>query len=185
VPFDVGIRSGTAPKKRRSTGVARVVAGAARGTTTGARRVTRRVAPRQAVRQRPSRQYRRHRPSPRTRNAQTIVRVGRAAKATHKQKLSALATALVESNLRNVRYGDRDSLGLFQQRPSQGWGAPKYLLNPSYAAWRYYDEAKRLDRRGLRPGDLAQVVQKSAYPERYGQRLSEAKRLLRRLEKRA
>ena len=51
----------------------------------------------------------------------------------------AVSTAIVESQLRNVGYGDRDSLGLFQQRPSQGWGVPRELLNPVLAAGKFYD----------------------------------------------
>ena len=38
-----------------------------------------------------------------------------------------------ESKVRNITYGDRDSLGLFQQRPSQGWGTPEQILNPEYS----------------------------------------------------
>ncbi len=48
----------------------------------------------------------------------------------------ALATAIQESSLRNLDYGDRDSLGLFQQRPSQGWGTVEQIADPYYATRR-------------------------------------------------
>ena len=51
----------------------------------------------------------------------------------------ALATAQQESRLRNLDYGDRDSLGLFQQRPSQGWGTEAQVQDPAYAAGKFYD----------------------------------------------
>ena len=51
----------------------------------------------------------------------------------------ALATAYQESGIRNIRYGDRDSLGLFQQRPSQGWGTEKQILDPHYSTGKFYD----------------------------------------------
>ena len=74
-----------------------------------------------------------------------------------------LAAALQESKLRNLPYGDRDSLGLFQQRPSQGWGTPSQLLNPRYAAAAFYRGLRRV--RGWRSLPIylaAQRVQRSA-----------------------
>lgn len=50
----------------------------------------------------------------------------------------AYATALQESKLQNLRYGDRDSVGIFQQRPSQGWGTRSKLLDPVYASTRFF-----------------------------------------------
>ena len=55
----------------------------------------------------------------------------------------AVSAAIVESQLRNVAYGDRDSLGLFQQRPSQDWGLPRDILNPALAAGKFYDALRR------------------------------------------
>ncbi len=52
----------------------------------------------------------------------------------------AIATAMQETRLMNLSYGDRDSVGLFQQRPSQGWGAKEQLMDETYAANRFYDE---------------------------------------------
>jgi len=75
----------------------------------------------------------------------------------------ALATALQESKLRNLDYGDRDSVGLFQQRPSQGWGSPEQIQDPRYAAARFYRALARV--RGwqtLPVAEAAQRVQRSA-----------------------
>ncbi len=80
----------------------------------------------------------------------------------------AMATAYQESKLENVAGGDRDSLGLFQQRPSQGWGTPKQLMRPSYAANAFYDALVKVD--GYTTMDIgaaAQSVQHSAYPGAY------------------
>ena len=66
-------------------------------------------------------------------NAATIIRVAQQKGAPPRAWLVALATAKQESDLINVNYGDRDSLGLFQQRPSQGWGTPAQVLDPVYS----------------------------------------------------
>lgn len=80
----------------------------------------------------------------------------------------ALATALQESKLRNLDYGDRDSLGLFQQRPSQGWGSPAQVTDPVYAAGKFYDALVKLDDyRTMDIGDAAQEVQRSGFPDAY------------------
>jgi hypothetical protein len=57
----------------------------------------------------------------------------------------AIATVLQESKMHNLPYGDRDSLGLFQQRPSQGWGTPAQLLTPSFAAEAFYRHLEKVD----------------------------------------
>lgn len=80
----------------------------------------------------------------------------------------ALATAFQESKLYNLEEGDRDSLGLFQQRPSQGWGTRAEVLNPSYAANAFYNALERVD--GYDTMEItkaAQEVQRSGYPEAY------------------
>ena len=66
-------------------------------------------------------------------NAQAIIGVAKGMGAPPRAWLVALATAMQESTLRNIDYGDRDSLGLFQQRPSQGWGSPAEVTDPSTA----------------------------------------------------
>ncbi|QWC86966.1 hypothetical protein KLP28_12465 [Nocardioidaceae bacterium] len=82
----------------------------------------------------------------------------------------AIATARQESKWRNLDYGDRDSLGMFQQRPSQGWGTEAQVQRPRYAINAFYDALEQV------PGytDLeitvaAQEVQRSAFPDAYGQ----------------
>ena len=81
-----------------------------------------------------------------------------------------LATAMQESKLRNIDYGDRDSLGLFQQRPSQGWGTPDQVQDPIYAAKRFFQALAELpDFEAMSITEAAQAVQRSAYPEAYAQ----------------
>src|SRR5260221_9209159 len=70
-------------------------------------------------------------------NAATIAAVGRARGLPERAVIVAVATARQESKLRNLSYGDRDSLGLFQQRPSQGWGTPEQTADPGYAAGKF------------------------------------------------
>lgn len=113
--------------------------------------------------------------------ARTICQVAHQLGANAKVLLSAYEAAIVESGVRNLNYGDRDSLGVFQQRPSQGWGTPAQIMNPSYAAHQYISRAIASDRRnrGLSPGQLAQSVQRSAFPERYDQRQGQALALIR------
>jgi hypothetical protein len=80
----------------------------------------------------------------------------------------ALTTAFQESKIRNLRYGDRDSLGLFQQRPSQGWGTEKQILDMVHATNAFYDALVKF--RGYESADIttiAQRVQRSGFPEAY------------------
>lgn len=80
----------------------------------------------------------------------------------------ALATAIQESKLRNIAYGDRDSLGLFQQRPSQDWGTREQILDPVYATNAFYDELIQISGyEQLAVTDAAQQVQRSAFPDAY------------------
>lgn len=81
-----------------------------------------------------------------------------------------IATAVQESKLRNIDYGDQagpDSRGLFQQRPSQGWGTEKQIMDPLYAANRFFQELQTFDYRSLPVTEAAQKVQRSAFPEAY------------------
>lgn len=101
-------------------------------------------------------------------NAATITAVGTGRGLPERAVAIALATALQESGLRNISHGDRDSLGLFQQRPSQGWGTPKEILDPTYAAAEFYKHLVKV--RGYQDLPLtvaAQRVQRSGYPEAY------------------
>jgi hypothetical protein len=79
-----------------------------------------------------------------------------------------IATAMQESRLENIDYGDRDSVGLFQQRPSQGWGTEAQVQDPVYAAGIFYDRLVGVP--GWDTGrltDVAQTVQRSGFPEAY------------------
>ena len=83
-----------------------------------------------------------------------------------------IATGYQESKLRNIDYGDRvgpDSRGLFQQRPSQGWGTEEQVMDPVYAANRFYQELELVapDFEQLDITVAAQKVQRSAYPDAY------------------
>ncbi|GGI72439.1 hypothetical protein [Pseudarthrobacter scleromae] len=85
----------------------------------------------------------------------------------------ALATAMQESKLRNIDHGDKagpDSRGLFQQRPSQGWGTEAQIMDPYYAANAFYDALVKVPGyESLEITDAAQRVQRSAYPTAYAQ----------------
>ncbi|WP_199712571.1 hypothetical protein [Galactobacter caseinivorans] len=103
-------------------------------------------------------------------NAATIsaVAVGRALPA--RATTIALATAYQESKLRNLDYGDNagpDSRGLFQQRPSQGWGTQQQVMTPVYAAGAFYDQLVRFDYQSMSITQAAQKVQRSAFPDAY------------------
>jgi len=102
-------------------------------------------------------------------NAATIASVGAREGLGDHAVTIALATAFQESKLHNVRYGDRDSVGLFQQRPSQGWGTPAQLLDPHYSARAFYRHlAKVPGWRTMPVSDAAQAVQRSAAGYAYG-----------------
>ena len=85
----------------------------------------------------------------------------------------ALATAMQESKIRNIGHGDQagpDSRGLFQQRPSQGWGTTEQVMDPYHASNAFYDAlAKVPGYQSLEITDAAQRVQRSAYPDAYAQ----------------
>lgn len=103
-------------------------------------------------------------------NAATIAAVGVRRQMPERAVVVALATAFQESRLENLSGGDRDSVGLFQQRPSQGWGTPEQIQDQRYAAARFYAALKKV--RGweqMRVTDAAQRVQRSAFPEAYEQ----------------
>jgi hypothetical protein len=94
----------------------------------------------------------------------------------------ALAASLQETQLRNLPYGDLDSLGLFQQRPSQGWGTPSQIMDPSYSASAFYDHLVQVSGwQTIAVTEAAQLVQHSATPTAYAQWESEARSLARAL----
>lgn len=87
----------------------------------------------------------------------------------------AMGTAMQESKLRNLDHGDRDSLGVFQQRPSQGWGTPDQLQDPLYATRAFYDRLVTVPGYTEQPlTEVAQAVQRSGFPDAYAQHETEA-----------
>jgi hypothetical protein len=111
-------------------------------------------------------------------NATTIAAVGKRGGLPDHAVTIALAAALQESQLRNLTYGDLDSVGLFQQRPSQGWGSRSQLLTPRYAASAFYDGLRKVPGWATLPVTAAaQRVQRSAAPDAYAQWENEARTL--------
>ncbi|MEU9342013.1 C40 family peptidase [Streptomyces sp. NPDC048278] len=101
-------------------------------------------------------------------NAETIQATGIAMKVPARGQIVALATALQESGLRNLDYGDRDSLGLFQQRPSQGWGTPTEVRDPVHASTKFYEGLLKVKGwQSMTITQAAQAVQKSGYRDAY------------------
>ena len=111
-------------------------------------------------------------PTDQIHNAAVIIAVGQQKQVPPRGWVIAVATALQESGLRNL--GDpgaatnNDSLGLFQQRPSMGWGTPQQLMDPAYAAGAFYDKLLTVPNWAtLSVTQAAQAVQRSAYPDAY------------------
>ncbi|GII99642.1 hypothetical protein CLV28_0213 [Sediminihabitans luteus] len=96
----------------------------------------------------------------------TAVRRGMPARAA----TVGIATAMQESSLYNIDYGDRDSVGLFQQRPSQGWGTVEQIMDPVYSTNTFYDALDEVDGwHDMEVTVAAQTVQRSAFPDAYAQ----------------
>jgi hypothetical protein len=100
--------------------------------------------------------------------AARILAIGQQRGESEKTIQAALATGWVESRYQNLAAGDRDSAGVMQQRPSQGWGSYSQVTNLDYAVNAFYDAANQIDSSSLDFGQLAQAVQRSAFPARYG-----------------
>lgn len=112
-------------------------------------------------------------------NVRLIIRTGQSLGVPDRGIVVALAAAMQESGLRNLNYGDRDSVGLFQQRPSTGWGTSAQLQDPAYATRLFFGGPSNpnagrtrglLDIRGWQSmtiAQAAQAVQISAYPDAY------------------
>lgn len=108
-------------------------------------------------------------------HASTINAVGMSRALPERARIIALATAYQESQLRNLPDGDRDSLGLFQQRPSQGWGTVKQISDPVYAVGKFYDALVKVDAwQKMSLTKAAQAVQYSAFPDAYAKWEGEA-----------
>jgi hypothetical protein len=101
-------------------------------------------------------------------HASTINAVGLSRSIPERGRIIAVATAYQESSLRNRPDGDRDSVGLFQQRPSQGWGTAEQIQDPIYASNKFYDALLEVqDWQDMSLTGAAQAVQYSAYPDAY------------------
>jgi len=105
-------------------------------------------------------------------NAAIIVHVGQNKAVPPRGWVIAVATALQESRLYNLPYlgkkNDHDSLGLFQQRPSMGWGTPAQIMDPVYATTKFYDKLVKVKGWQTLPLTVAaQRVQRSAFPDAY------------------
>lgn len=101
-------------------------------------------------------------------NAKTIQATGVAMMVPARGQIVALATALQESGLRNLDYGDRDSLGLFQQRPSQGWGTAAQVRDPVHASTKFYEGLRKVSGwESMTVTQAAQAVQASWFPDAY------------------
>ncbi|AEW96350.1 MULTISPECIES: hypothetical protein [Streptomycetaceae] len=108
-------------------------------------------------------------------NAATIGAVAASRDLPERALTIALATAMQESKLRNMGGGDRDSLGLFQQRPSQGWGTAEQIADPVYSANEFFDQLVRIPGYSRLPLTVAaQRVQRSGYPRAYARHEADA-----------
>lgn len=108
-------------------------------------------------------------------NLQLAKIIGRRVGATAREQKAAIEAQLVESGARNLTYGDRDSVGILQQRPSQGWS---HAADPVGALTDFYGHAKQFRGQKISAGALAQAVQRSAYPGRYDQQSAQADAVL-------
>ena len=109
-------------------------------------------------------------------NAAVITAIGGRRGLPPRAASIALATAMQESKVRNIRFGDRDSVGLFQQRPSQGWGTVEQIMNPEYSTNKFYDALEKVKGyRDLEIAVAAQEVQRSADGSAYAQHEAQAR----------
>nr|WP_245811980.1 C40 family peptidase [Actinophytocola xinjiangensis] len=99
-----------------------------------------------------------------------IIQIGKERQLPPRAWQVAIQAGMTESGLRPLNYGDRDSLGIFQMRPSMGWGSPAEVIDPTYAINKFYDVLVEVPNwEQQRPGESAQDVERSAFPDRYHQ----------------
>ena len=111
--------------------------------------------------------------------ARAAVQVADQRKLPARAKLVILATGFQESGIRNLAYGDRDSVGWLQQRPSSGWGTVAQIMDPAYGAGKFYDALVRVPGwQGMPVTVAAQAVQISAFPDAYAKWEASARALL-------
>jgi hypothetical protein len=108
-------------------------------------------------------------------NASTIAAVAASRNLPQQAVAIALATAMQESGLANLDHGDLDSRGLFQQRPSQGWGTAAQIMDPVYASNAFYNALVKIPHYSRLPITVAaQDVQRSNFPQAYAKQASDA-----------
>jgi hypothetical protein len=117
------------------------------------------------------------------RNAAIIIKTGADLKMPPRAWVIAIATSMQESRLSNLGYlgarNDHDSLGLFQQRPSAGWGTPQQVMDPVHAATKFYNKLKSIKGwESMALTEAAQRVQISAYPDAYAKHESIAREIV-------
>ncbi|MBA2446198.1 MAG: hypothetical protein H0V49_12825 [Nocardioidaceae bacterium] len=109
-------------------------------------------------------------------NASIIAAVAERRRMPARALTIALATAYQESKIQNLSGGDRDSIGLFQQRPSQGWGTPAQIGDPYYASNAFYDALEEVEGYvDMEVTKAAQAVQRSGFPEAYADHEQDAR----------
>jgi hypothetical protein len=110
--------------------------------------------------------------------AHVICKVAEAKKASQKVRLAAFEAALVESNMRNLNYGDASSLGVFQQQ--KGWGSPAERMDPEKATAKFIAAAKKIESKRVGAGRLAADVQRplESLRGRYAHKEGQAKALI-------
>ncbi|MFF0147095.1 NlpC/P60 family protein [Amycolatopsis sulphurea] len=97
-----------------------------------------------------------------------IISVGKQRSLAPRAWQVAIQAGMTESGLHNLTYGDRDSLGIFQMRPSMNWGSVAQVTDPNYAVNKFFDVLLAVpDWENRRPGDAAQAVERSGFPDRY------------------
>ncbi len=97
-----------------------------------------------------------------------IIAIGKQRRLPPRAWQIAIQAGMTESRLHNLSYGDRDSLGIFQMRPSQGWGSVAQVTDPVYEINKFYDKLLMVPGwETQRPGDSAQYIERSAFPDRY------------------
>jgi cell wall-associated NlpC family hydrolase len=101
-------------------------------------------------------------------NVALIISIGKQRQLPSRAWQVAIQAGMTESGLRSLNYGDRDSLGIFQMRPSMGWGTPAQVTDPVYAINKFYTVLETVPNwAAQRPGESAQDVERSAFPHRY------------------
>lgn len=116
-------------------------------------------------------------------NAVIIVRTGQGMRVPERGLVVAVTAATQESTLINLTGGDRDSVGLFQMRPSQGWGTPAQLHDPRYASRSFFTHLQQVTGwQGMDIGAAAQAVERSAFPDAYTQWVTIAGQIVGRAE---